>query len=308
MKTFLLLIILIPTITFSQWYEEYPYTTYLNFDTELNLEYVYCDTVSNPACIWQIASPNKVVFTEANSEPNVMVTDSTNSYPINDTSSFIVFHEITTGFDYGSGLEAAYFMDSDHGNDFGKIEMSPDNGASWVLISDDTLTYVDWDGEPATWPVDYYDTWGATDSISLTGESVEWQIFFINLEGANEHFDWVEGDTVLFKFTFISDSIFDDKDGLMFDDIVLRDLLTFGINEESNITFNVYPNPTTEIIYLSDLSAEVERIEVFDMQGRRIYYSNTELNFVDVSDLPSGSYHLKIFTPQGAALKPFIKQ
>jgi hypothetical protein len=266
--------------------------------------------VSNPACIWQIAAPNKGVFIEASSEPNVMVTDSTNSYPINDTSSFIVFHEITTGFEYGSGLEGQYFVDSDYGNDYGKIEMSPDNGESWVLISDDTLTYTDWGGEPATWPGELYDSWDGweiSDSIAFSGESEEWISFFIVLAGANEHFEWEEGDTVLFRFTFISDGTFDDKDGLMFDNLVLRDLLTFGIDEENPIEWNIYPNPTVDLININATNNEVVKVEIFSMKGERIYSNNSAVKQVDVSELPAGQYHLKIYTSQGAAVKSFVK-
>ncbi|MFT5820736.1 MAG: hypothetical protein ACI8ZM_001983 [Crocinitomix sp.] len=308
MKSTLLLLALIPTIAFSQWFEEYPYTTYLNFDTDLNLEYIYRDTVANPDNIWQIASPNKVVFIEATSSPNVIITDSTNSYPINDTSSFIIIHEITECFDFGSGLEGKYFVDSDEGNDYGKIEFSPDNGISWILISDDTLTFESWDGEIYTWPTEIYISGDISDSISFSGETVGWEDFYINLEQGREIFECEEGDTVLFKFSFISDSIFDDKDGLMFDDLVLRDLLTFGIDEANPIALTVYPNPTAEIIYLNAPNNEIQKVEVFNIQGRRIYTSITELNQVNVSNLPIGNYHLKIHTLQGAAVKSFVKE
>lgn len=308
MKPLILLLALLPTLSFSQWFEEYPYTTYLDFDTELNLEYVYPDTVANPTNIWQIASPNKVVFTDASSSPNVIVTDSVNSYPINDTSSFIIFHEITTGFDYGSELTGKYFVDSDAGNDFGKIELSPDNGASWVLISDDTLVYSDWDGELVAWPSDIYDSRTMSDSLNFSGETEEWESFRIDLYGASEIFEWEVEDTVLLRFTFISDSIFDDKDGLMFDDLVLRDLLTFGIDEERTIALTIYPNPTSDIIYLDAPNENIERVEVFSIEGRRVYSSNSELLEIDVSNFPVGSYHVKVYTQQGAALKLFVKE
>ncbi|NOQ71408.1 MAG: T9SS type A sorting domain-containing protein [Crocinitomix sp.] len=309
MKSTLLLLALIPTITFSQWFEEYPYSTYLDFDTDLNLEYIYPDTIANPDNLWQIATPNKTVFTAASSSPNVIITDSTSSYPINDTSSFILMHEIATGFDYGSGLHGNYFVDSDEGNDFGKIEFSPNNGESWVLISDDTLVGVDWDGEPYNWPIEMYDEGpGGTDSVFFTGESGEWKFFNIDLSGGHEFFDWEAGDTVLFRFSFISDSVFDDKDGLMFDDLVLHDYLVFGIDEENPVALTIYPNPTADIIYIDAPNSEIRRVEVYDIQGKRIYASSAELNQVDVSSFPSGNYHLKVYTQQGAAVKSFVKE
>lgn len=308
MKHTLLLLILLPTIAFSQWYEEYPYTTYLNFDTDLNLEYIYPDTLANPDNLWQIAAPNKVVFTAASSSPNVIVTDSLNPYPINDTSSFIIFHEIRTGFEYGSGLEGSYFVDSDNGNDFGKIELSPDNGESWVLISIDTLLVEDWGGAFVSWPFEMYDSWTLTDSISFSGESGEWKSFFINLESANTIFDWEEGDTVLFRFSFITDGTFDDKDGLMFDDLVIRDLLVGGIDEENPIDWNIYPNPTADLININAKDNEIVKVEIFNLEGKRIYSPNTSVKQVDVSDLPAGNYYLKVYTTIGAAVKSFVKE
>src|SRR5690606_28661361 len=40
--------------------------------------------------IWQIGPPQKSVFDSAATNPNVIVTDTINTYPINDTSSFTV--------------------------------------------------------------------------------------------------------------------------------------------------------------------------------------------------------------------------
>ncbi|HEY0030587.1 MAG TPA: hypothetical protein VGC65_07505, partial [Bacteroidia bacterium] len=48
---------------------------------------LYIDTISNPGNVWQIGPPQKNTFTGAVSSPNVIVTDTLNYYPVNDTSS-----------------------------------------------------------------------------------------------------------------------------------------------------------------------------------------------------------------------------
>src|ERR1700747_2873685 len=61
---------------------------------------LYDDTISNPLNIWQIGSPHKPVFASAYTNPNVIVTDTANHYPVNDTSSFIISHTAGLGFTY----------------------------------------------------------------------------------------------------------------------------------------------------------------------------------------------------------------
>jgi hypothetical protein len=309
MKTILLLLFTIPTLSFSQWYEEFPYKTAIDFDTDYLLEYLYRDTVSNPDNIWQIGAPNKTVLNSAESEPNVIITDTVNSYPINDTSSFILIHEMVSGLGYGSTLSGSYFVDSDNGNDFGKIELSPDNGISWVLISDDTLRIETWPGSDSIqWPTEIYDSWSMSDSLSFSGESGAWHEFMIHLENAEGYFDWASGDTVLFRFSFISDGVFDDKDGLMFDNLVLTDIYAFGIDERIKIDWSIFPNPAANIINIAAADTEIKRVEIFNLNGQRLYSSTTLLNAVNIADLNAGSYFLKIYTTEGAALKSFVKQ
>jgi hypothetical protein len=48
------------------------------------------DVASNPNNIWQIGPPQKAVLNNSNSSPNVIITDTINSYPITDTSSFTI--------------------------------------------------------------------------------------------------------------------------------------------------------------------------------------------------------------------------
>lgn len=71
----------------------------LNFDTPND----YCDSVlidiaQNPDNIWQIGSPHKQVFNLGYSSDNAIVTDTLNSYPMNDTSSFIRYHIADLGY------------------------------------------------------------------------------------------------------------------------------------------------------------------------------------------------------------------
>jgi hypothetical protein len=100
MKNLLLALGMIVTITstsfgqlFDDWYD-------LDFDSPFGLQHLTIDTVSNPNNIWQIGKPQKIIFINAHSAPNVLVTDTINSYPTNDTSIFYI-----TNIAMGGGFE-----------------------------------------------------------------------------------------------------------------------------------------------------------------------------------------------------------
>lgn len=72
---------------------------------------------------------------------------------------------------------------------------------------------------------------------------------------------------------------------------------------EEGINFELYPNPASEII---SLKQNASCLEVFDVNGRKIkVISNTST--IDISDLQSGIYFIRINTDKGEFNKKFIK-
>src|SRR5262245_57061736 len=136
MKKLLLSIsmLLISSISFAQFYF---YT--IDFEDTSSLYRLRIDTASNPNNIWQVGAPQKTVFTSAYSSPNVIVTDTINPYPINDTSSFTIVNIAGAGYVvvHTASLFGQYSVNSDTLTDFGMIEFSPDNGTSWYDIVND---------------------------------------------------------------------------------------------------------------------------------------------------------------------------
>ena len=70
---------------------------------------------------------------------------------------------------------------------------------------------------------------------------------------------------------------------------VIVDNTTTGVNEVSDVTFSVYPNPTTDFLNIS--GDNVESVKIFDMNGRLVL-SDTFTSKVDVSALVNGYYTL----------------
>ena len=268
------------------------------FEDTTHNYFMYRDTIANPNCIWQIGAPQKTVFNSAiaNSLPNAIVTDTVNTYPINDTSSFIIKHEVGQGYLYINDfypivkLMGYYFVDSDTLNDFGKIEFSPDNGLSWILISDDTLTL---QNSGASWPYIEYNP-------VFTGNSNGWRYFSLTLSGY-DYSSFSIGDTVQYKFTFISDATNENKDGLMFDNITVRDDIGGSINNLNQGEQFCYPNPFQNQLTFK-VKNEYTGITIYDINGKIVYtsqFQNQSQIEIQTSAFKKGVYFYVFSTKKG---------
>ncbi len=303
-STFTLIVI---TTLFGQLEDNY----YISFDNQYGLQHIFIDTISNPNNIWQVGEPQKTVFSSAHSAPNAIITDSINSYPPNDTSIFTI-----TNVAFGQGYEwphtvilsGYYYVNTDTITDYGKIEFSPDNGTTWIDMLNDTViidTASNW-----TW------FWPDYNKPVLTGNSNQWKPFYIDLAILGHFYGVQDGDTVIFRFTFISDNIQTNKDGLMFDDIVSEDWVEGIGNVDFNKTKSIcFPNPVKDHITIQFKNIEnIEyNLEIYDITGKNLFNKvchkdgTIELN---VSFLNAGYYFYKLtdIKNQTLSVGKFIKE
>lgn len=80
--------------------------------------------------------------------------------------------------------------------------------------------------------------------------------------------------------------------------------LSIDDNERSKIS--VYPNPTNGRLYISGLH-NVDRVEVFSVEGKRLMYFNTVTNYIDI-DIASGLYLVKLISNNHSVIKKVIKE
>lgn len=241
----------------------------INFDP-----YRHCLTIDTPS-IWQIGKPQKTILDTAHSFQNVIITDTINPYPPNDTSSFT----IGTYAYAPSDLKIAgyYNVNSDSLNDYGVIEISS-NRLNWVDINSlDPLN------GRANWPV-------------LTGNSNGWRSFFIVADIYELNFQY----TPLFvRFSFISDGNPDTLDGLMFDDIGLS-VYFFGIDEINfeQIKSTASPNPTTNSLTIGfdNIEHSSFQLAIYDNLGRLIFTKNNVIESlqVETQQMESGLFFYKL--------------
>ncbi len=257
------------------------------------------DTLSNPNNIWQIGKPQKGLISNTYSNPNVIITDTLNFYPPNDTSVFIFKHIDQGGYSspHSAELSGYYYVNSDSLNDYGTIEISLNQGLSWINIITDTIysQYYQWYSPKPT----------------LTGNSNGWQNFWVSLANLGSVFNVNQGDTILLKFSFITDSILDSLDGLAFDSFQFCDGLE-GIDKKSNENLiSIYPNPTNELLYIDRKNnSSNATIQIYNNIGELLFEEKSfDEEFINLQkmNLIDGIYFLKYSDKETYTVKLFIK-
>ena len=94
-----------------------------------------------------------------------------------------------------------------------------------------------------------------------------------------------------------------DANGCQLTDSVFVDS-NVGLTEGKSDFFNIYPNPTSEMLYFN-LSAD--KVEILDLNGR-IVKSTAASNKVDVRSLSAGNYILKIINEDVISTHRFVKE
>lgn len=276
MKTIIValsLLLLMSAKLFSQnvWWE-------ITFDDANNLNRVSIDT-SIQNNIWQVGVPQKMLFNSSFSFPKALMTDTLNSYPTNSVCSFYI------GAGYYSWQTGPYFtfyykIDCDSINDFGILEYSTDNSISFsnirpylsVLDSNSNLINID------------------NDTIVFTGRSRGWYFATCALPLNLPH----SSDSLIFKFTFHSDSIQNNHEGWMIDNVDYQ--ISTSIEDKMS-RIEMFPNPTNQSLTIITQDI-VKKIVIENVAGKivkEIIKTNPPI-FLNIEDLPSGIYFVKLFS------------
>ena len=83
---------------------------------------------------------------------------------------------------------------------------------------------------------------------------------------------------------------------------------TLGIssNDISSL-ISLYPNPVKDVLTI-DYSKTINSIEVYSLDGQRLFTNRNQNRSIFLGDLASGMYFLKINTDSGYGVKKMIKQ
>jgi pectate lyase len=70
----------------------------------------------------------------------------------------------------------------------------------------------------------------------------------------------------------------------------------------------LYPNPVTDVLYLSHSNQEVEKIEIYNISGTLVNSSGKNAESIDISKLVHGTYLAKIYTTNGTINQTILKK
>ena len=282
-----------------------PQITVISFDEPT--QYVTILPLQNN--IWQIGGPHKTFFNAPYTPPNVIVTDTMNDYPINNLSTFeLIAGQFNLPFPFDEMfIDFRHKYDCDSLKDGGYITVSWDGGSTWMNIIDDTnAPYMITPHRP------YYlygnenlyntSTRLANGEHGFTGNSGTW------IHSCMAYYDLplnskkMRSDTTRFRFNFYSDSIQNNREGWMIDQIRLFSIdLGSGIKEytEGKTHSYFYPNPIrTTATFIMNRTYNDVHYELIDSKGVIISTSNRgtcdEFTF-ERSNIPPGIYFMKLF-------------
>ncbi|SFC01390.1 Por secretion system C-terminal sorting domain-containing protein [Flexibacter flexilis DSM 6793] len=266
---------------------------YNDFDYSFMLQ-IHRDTISNPNCIWQIGKPNKTIFTEDWHERG-LVTDSLNPVPANDTSTFYFGHARNHGGPYGYDLLFDYKLDGDS-TDYGKIEVSPDGGAHWVdVLAEDTTYSIYW----------------LYNKPSLKGSTEDWNTFEMNLTAWDMSSNMpisLNTDSILFRFTYITDNGTTPHDGWLIDNIIIYDRLSAVSPRQNNHLISVFPNPVANQLRINSKSNKSQaNVQITNIMGEIVYENPFFVgDFIDTRQFPNGLYLLQYSDGDNIATQKFV--
>jgi uncharacterized protein (TIGR02145 family) len=69
-----------------------------------------------------------------------------------------------------------------------------------------------------------------------------------------------------------------------------------------------YPNPVTEKLYFKNIHSKNILISIFDMEGRQVFYTNTDGSPIDLSKLKSGIYMVRVKDSGNIKTKKLVKR
>lgn len=99
---------------------------------------------------------------------------------------------------------------------------------------------------------------------------------------------------------------------IIFDNLTVKATATealLGVAEIEDASFGVFPNPANDIVTITT-NETLKSVELFDINGRMVksvdFKSNAVNNQVNVSDLSSGIYMMKIASDKGTVTKKLI--
>jgi len=296
LTTILLLIFLQPSK--AQFYTQYFDGADTIFENSVNVE---LDTaISN---IWQIGRPQKIIFDSAATQPNAIVTDTINNYPVNNLSRFTI--KILNQWSPWGILAIQWMQKLDMDtSDGGFIEFTTDHGLTWQNAFNNPYVYNFYGYQQEN-----FDTL-STGEFVFTGTDTTWRDIWLCFD-----LSWMSlfPDTLMFRFTFKSDYVDNAQEGWIIDNFISHFTVIHTVKTtEQSKYLNVYPNPANSIVHIEAEKLTqfhiIENMELVNASGKSVEsWKNIPTKFwFDASKYSDGLYYLKVKTNVKSEVIPVV--
>ncbi len=91
-------------------------------------------------------------------------------------------------------------------------------------------------------------------------------------------------------------------------DMGYSETLVLGTKEEEASLFSIFPNPANDVLNIAGPVHKIERVDLFDMQGRMIAVEVSGSNQLALGSLKPGAYHLRLQHAAGTESMTLIKR
>jgi len=183
--------------------------------------------------------------------------------------------------------------------------------AAWKICDGEGLPFLNWQGIPCALSITA--TADANGSINPAGK-------VIVEEGSDITFTFIANNDYTISQVLVDDIIVPSaiiSGKYTFENVTANHTIHVvfsGVGIEENITTNnivIYPNPTTGKLGIKSSELKVERIEICDIYGRNVIFLTLPMlqeTNVDISDLQSGIYFVRIHTERGEIVRKVLKE
>lgn len=320
MKKFLLIALLLPLGLSAQ-----------NFSNFWGLNPHHCDTVAfddttallwakdtAAGNLWQIGNPAKAVFTGALSGSRSLVTDTANTYPAGNTSSFVIkwldqLQSVPNCYDNSLALFFVHSMNTDSMAG-GYIEFS-DDSVNWENVFDASQAWYNLGVNKVS---NFNFTSPMTNVLPFTPDTINGHLGFSGNFTADTFFIYQNPYLLraffnpMLRFTFISGGNAAAHDGWMIDDLVFSSYQVLGsVDETLSKSITVYPNPADDKIAFDfqEQSFKPVKYNITNMLGQQVAVGEYAGKPINVAALVQGTYFVMLTDSKGtSATKLFYKQ
>ncbi len=279
------------------------YTAYFDGgDTTLQSLDLTFDTLPNNT--WQIGQPQKPIFNQAFSDFGVLITDTINSYPTNNTSRFYLnqLPHIQWGI---LAVQWVQKLDMADGNDYGYIEYSIDSGANWINVFDSPYTYNFYGFNTSNRHT------LTNGDIVFSGIDTNWRDIWLCFDNS-----WLTSvDQFSLRYKFVSDSIETNQEGWMIDNFTVHETWFHTVKEiQQEDYISTFPNPANDRININVKKVNefhiIEEINVRDGHGKLMsHFENVPTQFfMDVSHYKNGVYFIEVKTNLDRSMTQIVIQ